>query len=79
MRPSFSVIWHNMTITSDFRTVEKTIGYSPESLYIKVGEHVRTGLYHVVSLNVSSSSLIVVCETECSLEEFLKALSDGDV
>jgi hypothetical protein len=56
MRPSFSVIWHNMTITSDFRTVEKTIGYSPESLYIKV-----------------------VCETECSLEEFLKALSDGDV
>ena len=72
---SISAIWHNMRITSDFRTVERAIVSGPEGLYIKVGEHIRNGLYDVISLNVSSSSLIVACETDCSLERFLEALS----
>ena len=55
--------------------VERTIFASPESLYIQVDEHMRTGLYRVVSLNISSSSLMVVCEAKCSLEDFQKALS----
>jgi len=35
----------------------------PDHLLIEVAEHLRAGLYHVVSMNISSSSLVVLCET----------------
>lgn len=59
---------------SDFGTVE-TLYCSPDHLFIEVAEHLRVGLYHVVGMNISSSSLVMLCETGGSLQDFQQALS----
>jgi hypothetical protein len=67
---SIRTIWHNMCCTSDFGTVEAKLSCGPDRLFVEVAEHLREGLYHVVSTNISNSSLIVLCETERSLQDF---------
>ena len=67
-------IWHNMCCLSDCETIETVLSCGPERLFVQVAERLRAGLYHLVSMNINSSSLIVVCETERPLEEFHQAL-----
>ena len=73
--PSVSVtgidaIWHNMNCRSDFTAIRKWFAMSVDELYLKVGEHVRQGLYSIISINASKHSFMVICATTKDKNEF---------
>lgn len=63
-------IWHNMDARSDFSTIRKWFRLDINQLYLKVGDHVRQGLYEIIAINASKHSFVVICATSKKRDEF---------
>ncbi|KAE8349528.1 hypothetical protein BDV28DRAFT_151818 [Aspergillus coremiiformis] len=67
--PSVHATWFNVYDHSDFRNVSVTIAATINDITIAIGNHVKDGVYNIVSLCASAYSITVVCSTARSCAE----------
>jgi hypothetical protein len=65
-------IWHNQYLgpNSDFEGFRKQYDCDINRLILKVVEHVRTGVYTIISINATPHMLTVICACEKRQAEF---------
>ena len=71
--PSIDVIWHNMTATSNFKTMRASHQTTLDKLFVQIAKHVEEGLYRLISVSASAYSFVIICESDLTLEEFREA------
>ncbi|KAF7183556.1 hypothetical protein CNMCM7691_003835 [Aspergillus felis] len=67
--PSVHVMWFNVHDSSSFRGLGATFNASINEVFITIADHVRDGVYSIISLNASLYAVTVVCETDKAREE----------
>jgi hypothetical protein len=68
--PSIDVIWHNMTATSNFKTMRASHQTTLDKLFVQIAKHVEEGLYRLISVSASAYSFVIICESDLTLDEF---------
>ncbi|KAB8239729.1 uncharacterized protein BDW43DRAFT_10708 [Aspergillus alliaceus] len=68
--PSIHATWFNVHDHSDFRSISINLPATMDEITIAIGNHVKDGAYHIVSMSASAYSITVVCSTERSRVEF---------
>lgn len=66
-------IIHNMDCGSSLTTFRKWFSCDVNELYLKVGDHVRQGLYTIISINASKHSFMIICATSKNQEASRRA------
>lgn len=72
IHPKVDVIFMNINLNSDMRTIRTGTNGSVHEALLAVAKHVEKGLYKVVSLQMSEYSCVVVISTELSDAELGK-------
>lgn len=72
IQPKVDVIFININLNSDVRTIRTGTNGSVHEALIAVAKHVEKGLYKIVSLQMSEYSCVVVMSTELSDAELGK-------
>lgn len=72
LHPKVDVIFMNINLNSDMRTIRTGTNGSVHEALLAVAKHVEKGLYKIVSLQMSEYSCVVVIETELSDAELSK-------
>ena len=67
--PEVDIIYHNMNVASDFRTMRSGSDGPIEEVVIQIAKHLTNQCYNVISINASCRSCVVVLSTELSREE----------
>ncbi|KAE8361596.1 hypothetical protein BDV27DRAFT_132759 [Aspergillus caelatus] len=67
--PAIHATWFNVHDRSDFRNISISLPASIDKITIAIGNHVRDGVYSIVSMSASAYSITVVCSTEKSRAE----------
>ncbi|KAB8217465.1 hypothetical protein BDV33DRAFT_177109 [Aspergillus novoparasiticus] len=67
--PAVHATWFNVHDRSDFRNISISLPASIDKITIAIGNHVRDGVYSIVSMSASAYSITVVCSTEKSRAE----------
>ncbi|KAE8134268.1 hypothetical protein BDV38DRAFT_255499 [Aspergillus pseudotamarii] len=67
--PAIHAAWFNVHDRSDFRNISTSLPASIDKITIAIGNHVRDGVYSIVSMSASAYSITVVCSTEKSRAE----------
>lgn len=72
IQPKVDVIFININLNSDVRTIRTGTNGSVHEVLLAVAKHVEKGLYKIVSLQMSEYSCVVVMSTELSDAELSK-------
>ncbi|GAB1204428.1 hypothetical protein APSETT445_003081 [Aspergillus pseudonomiae] len=67
--PAVHATWFNVHDHSDFRNISVRLPASIDKITIAIGNHVRDGVYSIVSMSASAYSITIVCSTEKSQAE----------
>jgi hypothetical protein len=63
-----------MYAASDFKTVQASFPATVDEVYLEIANHIRDGLYHIISVSASAYSFSVICQTEKTSAEFREAM-----
>lgn len=72
LQPKVDVIFININLNSDVRTIRTGTNGSVHEALLAVAKHVEKGLYKFVSLQMSEYSCVMVMSTELSDAELSK-------
>jgi hypothetical protein len=72
--PSVDVIWINMDSRSNFRIIRSSFPGPMDKVFLQIADHVRRGLYLLVSVSASAYSFAVICKTEKTQGEINEAV-----
>ena len=73
--PAVDVIWYNLHGLSNFKTVRAPFAVTVDEIFLEIANHIRDGVYSIVSVSASAYSFTIICMTEKTQAEFNKALS----
>jgi hypothetical protein len=73
--PAVDVIWHNLHGLSNFKTVRAPFAVTVDEIFLEIANHIRDGVYSIVSISASAYSFTIICMTEKTQAEFNEALS----
>jgi hypothetical protein len=72
--PAVDVIWHNLNALSDFRTTRAPFVTTVDKVFVEIANHIRDGVYSIVSVSASAYSFTIICDTKKTSAEFREAL-----
>jgi hypothetical protein len=63
-----------MYAASDFKTVQASFPATVDEVYLEIANHIRDGLYYIISVSASAYSFSVICQMEKTSAEFREAM-----
>lgn len=70
--PAVDCTWHNWNVGAGFKSLRASIPLPVDKLFVAVAEHVRDGHYSIVSINASTYSFVIICNSELPHNEISK-------
>ena len=73
--PTIDAIWHNMKTTEGaFTTVRMPTSPNLDKRFIRIARHVESGVYSLISVNATTYSFNIICESDATSDEFFNAV-----